>query len=118
MNMALMAAHSEIIALRARIADLEKSIEEQAREIERWKERSHAGHSLANDRKYELTKLRAIIEEQAREIKELQDHSPERIRTLLAESYGARSACDILQGEIAALRAERDRERGLRLRLG
>ena len=37
-------------------------------------------------------------------LREAYDHSPERIRTLMAERYGASSACDILQAEIAKLK--------------
>src|SRR5690348_5909732 len=39
-------------------------------------------------------------------LREAYDQSPERIRTLMAERYGASSACDILQAEVATLKAE------------
>src|SRR6478672_6777858 len=41
-------------------------------------------------------------------LREAYDQSPERIRTLMAERYGARSSCDILQAEIQKLNAELD----------
>lgn len=54
--------------------------------------------------KEELAALRAELSEKDRRIKELESGADR--RRLLAERYGARSACDALQSQLAAAQAE------------